>query len=262
MSNEPDAAVRYEVADATARLTINRPDRRNALSEEVLAGLIDGLSRASSDEAARVVVITGAGEKVFCAGGDLGSVPSGSLLNRRAQQGRLIQLVNASQGCGKPTVARVNGHALGGGLALVLACDLAVASADAKLGTPEINLGLFPMMLMSLLIRHVGRKRALEMMFTGERVSATEARDLGMVNQVAAADDLDAAVSKLCGRLSSKSPAVLALGKEAFYATADLSQQDALPRLRDMLTLNTMLEDAAEGVMAFFQKRDPQWKGR
>lgn len=262
MSNEPDVAVLYEVTDATARLTINRPDRRNALSEEVLAGLIHGLSQASSDEAARVVVITGAGEKVFCAGGDLGSLPSGSLLDRRAQQGRLIDLVDQLQRCGKPTVARVNGHALGGGLALTLACDLAVASEDAKLGTPEINLGLFPMMLMSLLVRHVGRKRALEMMLTGERVIASEACEMGMVNQVAAAEDLDDAVSELCGRIASKSPAVLALGKEAFYATADLSQQDALPRLRDMLTLNTMLEDAAEGVTAFFQKRDPEWKGR
>ncbi len=255
-------AVRYEVSEGVARVVIDRPDRRNALSGAVIDGLVGAFERARSEPAVRVVVLTGAGDRAFCAGGDLGSAPPPDLLGRRRAQGRYAELLASMLGDGPPTIARVGGHALGGGIGLVMACDLAIARRGARLGTPEIDVGLFPMMVMALLTRHVGRKRALEMVYTGEKLSAETAFELGLLTRVVDDEDLDTAVEELAGRIASKSPAVLRLGRQAFHETADLAIADALPRLRDYLALNTMLEDAAEGIMAFIQKREPEWKGR
>lgn len=258
--------VLYEIDDGVATLTISRPERRNALDPPTLEALIAAFVRAGEDEAARVVVLTGAGDRAFCAGADLaGSIAgggSGGPLRRYEDQGRFPQLFSAMAGCGKPVVARVNGHCLAGGLGVMLGCDLAIAAEDATFGTPEIKVGLFPYMIMALIFRHAGRKRGLEMVLTGERLSSTEAADLGMINRAVPRERLDDEVSALTDRLKSKSPAVLRLGKQAFYTMADLPQDAALEYLRGMLFVNTLAEDAAEGVMAFLQKREPRWKGR
>lgn len=258
-----EAVVRYQAEGGQALLTIDRPKARNALSPEVLNGLMAALDRAEADPAARVVVLTGAGEKVFCAGGDLGQMGGeGGFLathdGRRAYGRLLLRL----QDIRKPTVARVNGHALAGGLGLVLACDLAVAAEHAEVGTPEIDVGLFPMMMMALLQRHLGRKRALEMVLTGERLPAREALSLGMLNRVVPAAELDATVGALAGKLAGKSQAVLALGRRAFFTAEDLPLPAALEYLASQLSLNVLTEDAAEGVTAFIQKRPPKWNDR
>jgi enoyl-CoA hydratase/carnithine racemase len=258
-----EAVVRYQAEGGQALLTIDRPKARNALSPEVLNGLMAALDRAEADPAARVVVLTGAGEKVFCAGGDLGQMGGeGGFLathdGRRAYGRLLLRL----QDIRKPTVARVNGHALAGGLGLVLACDLAVAAEHAEVGTPEIDVGLFPMMMMALLQRHLGRKRALEMVLTGERLPAREALSLGLLNRVVPATELDTTVGALAGKLAGKSQAVLALGRRAFFTAEDLPLPAALEYLASQLSLNVLTEDAAEGVTAFIEKRPPKWNDR
>ncbi|MBN1209312.1 MAG: enoyl-CoA hydratase/isomerase family protein [Myxococcaceae bacterium] len=254
--------VRCAVQGGQALVTIDRPRARNALSPAVVQGLMEALSRAEADPEARVVVLTGAGEKVFCAGGDLGQLGEGGFLATHEGRRTYATLLTRLQGCRKPTVARVNGHALAGGLGLVLACDLAVAAEHAEFGTPEIDVGLFPMMMMALLQRHVGRKRALELVMTGDRLPAREALALGLINRVVPAAELDAAVGALAGKLAGKSQAILALGKRAFFTAEDLPLPAALEFLASQLSLNVLAEDAGEGVSAFLEKRPPKWNDR
>ncbi|MFZ5827851.1 MAG: enoyl-CoA hydratase/isomerase family protein [Bacillota bacterium] len=251
-----------EVRDGVALLTMNRPDQRNALSAGLMEGLVESLSRFSADETVRAVVITGAGEKAFCAGGDLTSMagdgPYGGHLARR----RYLELLEAVQESGRPVIAAVNGAALGGGFGLVLACDLAVAADTASLGTPEVKIGLFPMMVAGKLIRHLGPKQALELALTGEKISAERALALGLVNRVVPATDLMEASFRLASSLASLSPAVLRLGREAVYTAADMEYRQSLRYLHAMLSINAMTDDAAEGVTAFLGRRAPEWKGR
>lgn len=260
---EAGEVVRYESQGGQAHLTVNRPQARNALSPEVLRGLLEGLARAEADPAVRVVVLTGAGDRLFCAGADLGMV-KGEAGALASHEGRRVygQVLQRLQDVRKPTLARVNGHALAGGLGLVLACDLAVAVEHAELGTPEIDVGLFPMMLIALLQRHLGRKRALEMVLTGERLGAREALGLGLLNRVVPAAELDAAVAALAGKVAGKSQAVLALGRRAFFTAEDQPLPAALEYLSSQLSLNVLAEDATEGVTAFLQKRPPKWNDR
>lgn len=255
--------VRYEVEGGQALLTIDRPQARNALSAQAVTELMDGVARAEADPAVRVIVLTGAGEKVFCAGGDLGSMASGEGFlaghDGRRAYGALLQRFGQAR---KPSIARVNGHALAGGLGLVLACDLAVMVDGAELGTPEIDVGLFPMMVMALLQRHVGRKRALELVMTGDRIPAAQALAWGLVNRVAPRAELDPVVRALGEKLAGKSQAVLALGRRAFFAAEDLPLGQAVEHLASQLSLNVLAEDAAEGVAAFLEKRTPRWNDR
>ncbi len=257
-----EVVVRYQAEGGQGLLTIDRPRARNALSPEVLKGLREALDRAEEDPAVRVVVLTGSGEKVFCAGGDLGQLSGEGFLATHEGRRAYGLLLERLQGVRKPTVARVNGHALAGGLGLVLACDLAVAAEHVELGTPEIDVGLFPMMMMALLQRHLGRKRALEMVMTGDRLPAREALALGLLNRVVPAAELDAAVATLVGKLAGKSQAVLALGRRAFFTAEDLPLPAALEFLAAQLSLNVLAEDAAEGVTAFLEKRPPKWNDR
>ncbi len=255
--------VRYRVEGGTAILTIDRESARNALSRQVLEELSEGIHAAEADGSARVIVITGAGEKVFCAGADLGVMGGeGGFFaahDARSSYGRLICQLEE---CSRPSIARVNGHALGGGLGLALACDLAVAADSAQLGTPEIDLGLFPMMVMALLHRHLGRKRALELIMTGDRLTALDALAHGLLNQVVPAAQLDAAVDSLASKIAGKSQATLRLGRRAFFASEDMPFGPALDYLAAQLSVNVCLEDAAEGVAAFLEKRRPTWKDR
>jgi enoyl-CoA hydratase/carnithine racemase len=227
----------------------------------VIGGLLAGLEQAEKDSAIRCVVVTGAGEKVFCAGGDLGGMSDGFLDGHdgRRAYGKLLM---AFQTVKKPTVARINGHALAGGLGLALACDLAVATDSAGFGTPEIDRGLFPMMVLAFLQRHVGRKRALELLLTGDRLTAQKALEWGLVNQIVPAAELDTATHALASKLAGKSLAILALGRRSFFTAEDLPLGQSIEFLAAQLSLNVLADDAGEGVTAFLQKRPPKWADR
>jgi enoyl-CoA hydratase len=256
-------AVRYEIRGPAAWLTIDREDRRNAISDEVVDALLAGLARATTEDAVRAVVITGAGERAFCAGGDLAGnlSPGEGRVGAHERRGRLADLLLAIQRHPKPVVARVNGVALAGGLGLMLACDLVVAADDAEMGTPEINVGLWPYMISAVASRNLPRKLMAEMMMTGRRYSASEAARWGMVNRVVPRDGLDPAVDELVGELAAKSPLILRLGKESLFRSQGMGMEEAMAYLQAMLTVNLESEDVAEGVSAFLQKRSPEWRG-
>jgi enoyl-CoA hydratase/carnithine racemase len=259
-----DDAVRYDVRGSAAWLTIDREGRRNALSDDVVGGLLAGLERAASEGPVRAVVLTGAGERAFCAGGDLaGNLgPGEGRVRSHDRRGELARLLMAIATHPQPVIARVNGVALAGGFGLMLACDLVVAADDVEMGTPEISLGLWPYMISAVLARNLPRKVMTEMMMTGRRYSAAEAEQWGMVNRVVPRAGLDAAVEGLVGELAAKSPLILRLGKESLFGSQDMSFAEALAYLQAMLTVNLESEDVAEGVGAFLQKRKPEWTGR
>lgn len=263
MSDETPAVL-YARDGAVARITLNRPESRNALSGEVMAGLREAFGRARADAEARVVVLTGAGDRAFCAGGDLGgsSFQGKGFAERHHDRGDFADLFRILAGLGKPVIARVRGYCLAGGFGLALGCDLVVASEDSSFGTPEVKRGLFPMMIMATIFRNVGRKKGMELLLTGERISAREAERLGLINHAVPADALDAKVDELAAKIASLSPAVLRLGRDAFYTMADMEFDAALHYLQGMLTINVGTEDAIEGVRAFLEKREPVWKGK
>jgi enoyl-CoA hydratase/carnithine racemase len=255
--------VRSDRRGAGTWITIDREDRRNALNPEVTSALLQALRGADRDEEVRVVVLTGAGDKAFCAGGDLGGfVTDASTADQHAARGQLGAVFVSMQSLSKPVIARVNGPALGGGYGLMLAADIVVAAEDATMGTPEIDVGLWPHIITAVIQRNVPRKIALEMMLTGRRIDAREAERWGLVNRVVPRADLDSAVDEVVKSLAAKSPLILRLGKESFYRAQDMAFADALEFLNSMLTLNLLSEDVPEGVSAFMQKRPPEWKGR
>ncbi len=253
----------YDVRDGVATITINRPEARNAISPQVVAELREALRQADGDEAVRVIVLTGAGDKAFCAGGDLGGGGGGlGYLDRYQLNRQFAEFFKEAAALGKPMVARVNGHALAGGFGLMLACDFVIARDDVDFGTPEINIGLFPYVIAATIQRHLGRKRTLDLLLTGRKIKPQEAFDWGLVNRLVPRDGLDAAVQEMTDLLKSKSPIIMALGRRAFYQMEDMDLAHAVEYLNGMLTVNMLTEDAMEGVMAFFQKRPPEWKGR
>ena len=253
----------YDVADGVATLTINRPERHNALSWDVISGLRARVADAKADADVRCVVLTGAGERAFCAGADLGGMAADAgYAQVHDARGELARLFLDLDALGKPTIARVRGYCLAGGFGLALACDLMVAADDSSFGTPEIDRGLWPFMITVPLCRAIPPKKALELMMTGRRIDAAEGDALGFVTRLVAPDELDAAVAGLAGTLASKSPSVMRLGRDSFYGTLGLDAADALRLLHSLLTLNTGLEDAAEGITAFMEKRPPTWTGR
>jgi enoyl-CoA hydratase/carnithine racemase len=247
-----------------ARITINRPERRNAMSWDVMRGLRQALAEAKADPDVRVVVLTGAGDKAFCAGADLGAMGGhdAGFLEVHDARGELARLMDDLWHLGKPTIARVQGWAMAGGFGLALSCDLVVASERARFGAPEVDVGLWPYMITVPLTRSMPPKKALELMLTGRVVDAAEAERIGFVTRVVPHDQLDAAVDELVAVLAGKSPAVMKLGRESFYAVWDMTASDALALLHSLLTLTTLTEDAAEGIAAFLDKRPPSWLGR
>ena len=253
----------YEVERSVATITIDRPERRNAMSWTVLTGIRRLLDEARLDPDVRVVVLTGAGDRAFCAGADLTGMAEGAgHVELHDARGELARLFRDMWELGKPTIARVRGYALAGGFGLAMACDLVVAADDAQFGTPEIDVGLWPYMITVPLVRSMPPKFVLELMMTGRRVDAAEAERIGFVNRVVAVDELDAAVDELAQTLAAKSPAILALGRNSFYAVRDQAAEDALRFLQPMLTVTAGTEDAAEGIAAFSEKRPPVWQGR
>lgn len=248
----------YRVDKNTAWITINREDRRNTITSEVTALFMDCLNTAEMDPAVRVVAVTGAGSKVFCAGADLGGA-IGTGGNDGFQQ--YANLLKRLSGFPKPTAARVNGHCLAGGTGFILACDIVIASDEAVFGTPEVNVGLFPMMIGALIFRNAPRKKAMEMALLGDRLTAVQALDMGMVTRIVPSERLDAEVGSVLEKLAAKSPAGMRIGKQAFHAVQDMPFEDALDYLAEKLGDVASTKDALEGVTAFMEKRAPKFTG-
>jgi enoyl-CoA hydratase/carnithine racemase len=245
-------------------IALDDPDKRNALSLELLDELLGALEEAQQDPATRCVVLASTHPKVFCAGGNLAAFGDDvSIIDKHIDNDRFPRLFRLFGELGKPSICAVAGHALAGGFGLALACDLIVARESATFGTPEINVGVFPFMLMALLYRNLPRKRVNELMLLGERVSATEAKALGFVNRVVPNDqDLDAAAHEWAARLAGKSSVLMRLGKDAMRRQDEMGYDDALDYLQAQLTLAFATRDAREGLNAFIEKREPAWSGR
>jgi enoyl-CoA hydratase len=256
--------VLYELAESgVATITLNDPGTRNALSPEMLGGLTEAFERARDEHEARCVVLASSHEKTFSSGANLsGFAGESSLVEKHFGSERFVNLFKLIGELGKPTVVAADGHVLAGALGIALACDLIVASESATFGTPEINVGTFPFMIMALIYRNVPRKKANELLLLGERWSAQEALGAGIVNKVVPAPELAAAVGAWAVKLAGASPVIMRLGKEAMRRQMDMPLDDALDYLRSQLTLAMSTEDIVEGVSAFFGKREPQWKGR
>ena len=252
----------YEVSDGVATLTLNRPDQRNALNAELLTQLVEGVKAARDDDAVRAVVLTGAGDKVFCAGADLGGFAADvALVEKHFASDLFLEFFRLMPRLGKPSLCAANGHVLAGGMGLALSCDLLIAKEGARFGTPEINVGAFPYMIMAIIYRNVPRKKVNEMMLLGEQISAEDAVTFGLANKVVPADEFEVAVDEWAAKLASKSPVLMRLGHDAMYRQQDMALDDALEFLRSQLSLTFSTEDIVDGVAAFFEKRDPQWKG-
>lgn len=249
----------YEVENSVARLTINREKQRNSLTPQVISLFMAYLDQAETDEDVRAIMITGAGDKAFCSGADLGGAATEDGKSSFQNYADLLKRLAAYP---KPTVARINGYCLAGGMGFMMACDIAVARENAKFGTPEVNVGLFPMMIGALIFRNVLRKRAMEMVLLGEKLTASEALDMGLITRVVPFEKLDQTVDDILTSLVAKSPIGLKLGKEAFYNMADMPFEEAVDYLCDKLADVVSTEDAVEGITAFIEKRKPVFVGR
>ncbi|HET8976847.1 MAG TPA: enoyl-CoA hydratase-related protein [Solirubrobacteraceae bacterium] len=256
--------ITYEVArNGVATVALNQPETRNALSDDVLSELIAALEEARDDASVHCVVLTSTHHSVFSSGGNLGGFAADVPLVHKHFATALFPRVFRLLGeLGKPSICAANGHVLAGALGLALACDLIIAKEEARFGTPEINIGLFPFMIMALIYRNIGRKKTAELMLMGDQISAAEAERIGIVNRVVPADRFEAVVAEWSGKLARKSPVLMKLGKDAMYRQQDMAYDDAIDFLRSQLTIAFSTEDIQEGVRAFFEKRDPEWKGR
>ncbi|WP_202638356.1 enoyl-CoA hydratase/isomerase family protein [Bailinhaonella thermotolerans] len=245
-----------------ATVTLDRPERRNALSAEMTAELLDAFERIRADRGVRVVVLTGAGDRVFCSGGDLGGmdrVAEGASGDVTASAP--YRLFTGFTTLGKPVIGRLAGHALAGGLGLAASCDLVIAADDVKLGTPEVNVGLWPMMIMAIINRTVPAKQAFKLYYTGEPITAARAEEIGLITEAVPRADLDARVAELAAAVAAKSPIGLRLGRDAYFATRDLPFEEQIARLLEGLAQVTATADAREGITAFLEKRKPDFTG-
>src|ERR1700749_2543374 len=247
--------VLYEVAGGVATVTLNDPEKRNMLSGAMLTEVVAAMETARDSSEVRAFVLTGAGDKVFCAGADLGGFSAdASLIEKHYASDLFLEFFRLMPRLGKPSLCAANGHVLAGGPR--------PAPSSAPFGTPEINVGAFPYMIMALIYRNVPRKKVNEMMLLGDRMSAAEAVTFGLANKAVPAEEFDAAVADWAGRLASKSPLLMQLGHDAMYRQQDMAIDDGLEFLRSQLSLTFTTEDLREGVTAFFEKREPKWEGR
>jgi enoyl-CoA hydratase/carnithine racemase len=262
----PFATVRHKVSPTgVATIALDQPETRNALSDQLLDELTAALEAARGDPQTRVVVLTSTHDRVFSAGADLsGFAADAPLVHKHFGTERFPRLFRLLGELGKPSICAANGHVLAGALGIALACDLIVARESARFGTPEINVGVFPFMIMALIYRNVPRKQTNELLLLGEQISAEHAQRIGIVNRVIPGEraDFDQAVTELAEQLARKSPVMMKLGKDAMFRQQDMAFADALDFLRAQLSLAFTTEDIQEGVKAFFDKREPEWKGR
>jgi enoyl-CoA hydratase/carnithine racemase len=251
-------------ADGVLRLTISREEKRNALSAPVMRGMLDAVRAAASDDAVRVVLVTSAGERIFCAGADLAVMAEDSTgLEQHEGRGLLAKLVVAFRECPVPVVARVQGLCLAGGIGLAAGCDVVLARQSAAFGLPEVDRGLWPFMVSALLGRHMSPKHAMDRMLIGDRFDAQTGYEIGLVSRVFDDETFDADVEAYVAKLASSPPLAVRLGKAAWIAaTETTSLPIALEAMQAQLALLTTTQDAAEGIAAFFEKRPPHWSGR
>jgi enoyl-CoA hydratase len=265
MAAEPsidDAVLYARDARGIVTLTLNRPDKRNALDDALMGGLIAALVRVNDDPDARCVVLRSAHATVFSAGGNLGGFAAEeTVLTKHIRNGTMGGFVQLMGQLKVPAICALSGHALAGGLGLVLACDMVVAKAGVRIGTPEVNVGVFPFMLSALLQRNIPRKRVAELCFMGEQMPIEEAQALGIVNTVVPAEAFEATVEAWAAKVAAKSPLLLRLGKQALFEQQDMPLLQAIGLLRHYLTLVQTTSDVKEGVAAFMEKRSPVWKG-
>ena len=256
-----DAPVLHDKRGHAFWITINRPDKRNALNASVIAGIVDGYRRAHEDNDVRVIVLTGTGTKAFCAGADL-QLGAGFAFDLSRPNLDYADMLRTAQNATKPTIARVNGVCMAGGIGLLCMTDMAVASDDVVFGLPEVKVGVFPMQVLSLLQSIAPPRLGREWCFTGEPFSAAEAKDAGLLNHVVPAADLDAKVEWLVGRLIDKSPTAIRRGKYAMRALASMSFDQGIAYTESQIAVLAMTQDAKEGLAAFAEKRKPVWTGK
>ena len=255
--------IRFDVADGVATIAMDQPDTRNALSDALLNDLLAAFEAAKADDEVRCVVLASTHERTWSSGANLGGFAADvPRVHKFFATDKFPRLFWTIGDLGKPTIAKVGGHCLAGALGIALACDLIVCGESASFGTPEINVGAFPFMIMALIYRNVGRKKTNELLLLGARIDSAEAERIGIVNKVVPDAELDAAVAEWAAALAKKSPVIMRLGKDAMFRQMDMPLAEALDFLHHNLTLAFSTEDIQEGVRAFFEKRDPVWTGR
>ena len=252
------SAVKVSRQDARLVLTIDRPERRNAMNADVIGALQEALQRARSDDTIRVVVLTGAGDEAFCAGADLGA--DAFAFDYATPTNAYSNLLRTARTLEVPLVARVNGTCMAGGMGLLAMCDLAIAAPHAIFGLPEAKVGVFPMQVLAVLQAQVPQRFLTQMCLTGDPIDAARAREIGLVNEVAS--DLDGAIERLLSRLQSNSPTALRRGLYAMKAMRSMSFEEAIAFAEGQIGLLAMTQDAREGITAFKDKRKPQWTGK
>lgn len=252
----------YEVKNHVAWITINRESQRNAITAGALGLFQDYLDRAEADPEIRVVCLTGTGDRAFCSGADLGQAMGQDHEQALSAFKRYAAVLKRLTSFSKPTVAKVNGSCLAGGTGFMLACDIVIATSHARFGTPEVNVGLFPMMIGALIFRNVSRKKAMEMILLGEKLNAEEALAMGMVTRVVLPENLEAETRDILDALASKSPIGMAMGKRAFQAVDGSPLDESLDYLAEKLLEVAGTQDALEGITAFLEKRSPLFTGK
>lgn len=248
-----------DVSGPVASIVINRPEKHNAITATHMHEIAEGLDRAGSEPGVRVITLSGAGDKAFCGGADVGQFRDRGVLEQRAVYNAFMRLSTAASALRKPLVALVRGFALGGGCALVAMSDYAIATEDSRFGTPEIKAGFFPMTVLPSLVRAIGPRRSHEWAMFGELHSAAEAERAGLVNRVVAVSEFDSACKSVTDRFLGLSPTALGLGRLAFHHIRDATLSEGLAYAREIGTVLMLTEDAQEGMAAFKEKRKPSW---
>ncbi len=256
-----DDAVLYKVEEEVAWITINQAEKMNRLTAYIMRKLVEGVECAGEDAEVKVIIITGAGNKAFCAGASIDQFEQDSILESKKNLDAYARLCRVFKAVHKPSIAMINGYAMAGGCGLAMLPTFSIASEKAVFACPEIKVGVWPMMVMATLFRTVGRKKGLELICTGDRIDASEAERIGMITRAVPHEELKAHVVRLAENLKSKSSSILSLGLEAFSNSTDMEYDKAISYLRDMGVILTQTPDSVEGTRAFVEKRKPKWIG-